>query len=394
MWRPILACCVLMLAATTAHAQQIHVRLNSGATFSYPIEEIRGISYSGDRIRFDRYDGTDLSWSISDVAHYHFFQRADGFDESVRAIEGVTVVKYPRPEDGPVDFDVMNRAIAKLGEQDWPGAAALLDLFIETAPQNEYGFLLRGNARRFAGDFEAAIRDYERALALNPVYFNAFINRGLSHAGLGDLEAALADFSRAIEHDPFNARGYHERGWAYLFHADDRRQALPDLDRALELDPGNTYAYIHRGILKSDDYDPVGAIEDYRAALAISPGHHWALNNLGTVATSLANMSQERALDILTTYFDFSDEFEIDPAAGNAQMNPGLRAILHNTAIRFYEQAIASEPTYGAAYGNKALSLMYMDSIDEACEIWQTAHKLGDASAAGYIRNICERRDP
>jgi tetratricopeptide (TPR) repeat protein len=395
MWRAMLVGAMLQLAATTTvHAQHVHIRLTSGATFSYPIEEIRGISYSDGMMRFDRYDGSDLSWSISDVAHYHFFQRADGFDESVLAIDGVHIVKYPEPGAGAVDFDLINRSRARMREDDWSGAAVLLEQLVETYPENEYGFLLRGYARGLGGDFEAAIADYDHALALNPVYFYAFFYRGIARAELGDIEAALADYSTAIENDPFNPRGYVQRGWTHYFVAGDRHAALADLDRALELDAENPDAYNDRGVVKAESSDYVGAIEDYHAALAISPDHPFALSNLGNIAMSLANFSQERALEILTTYFDFDGVVEIDPAAGNALGNPALHAIVQRTAIRLYDAAIASDADYATAYGNKALALMYLGSIDEACELWQTALELGDAAAAGYLRGICERREP
>ena len=380
---------LLLLHGTALQAQYVHITLASGETEQHPIEEIRGISYGAGMMHFHRYDGGDLSWRIGDVEHYHFYEPTGGFDDAARSAGNVRIFKRPQPEVGPVDFDPMNRAIARMDAQDYAGAEALLDAYTEEYPHNEYALLLQGNARRFAGEYEAAVESYTRALVLNPIYFNAFLNRGLSHAMLGRTEETLADYGRAIAVDPGNARGYHERGYALHQDGRDPSGAMRDYDRTIELDPTNPYAYVNRGILKADRSDRVGAIWDYRAALEIDPDQIWAWNNLGNVVMSLANLSQEGALAILVEHFEFEGGIELLPDAVNVVGNPELHVAVHEVAIRHYDRAIAIDPSYATAYGNKALSRLYQGLMPEACELWKVAHDLGDESAAGYM-HMCE----
>jgi tetratricopeptide (TPR) repeat protein len=384
----LLACLILGSGATALPAQHIHIRLTGGTTERFRIEEVRGISYADGRMHLHRYDGADLTWRVADVEHFHFYEPTAGFDAATRAIAGAHIFKLPAQAAGAIDIDVINRAIAELNAQRYPQAVALLDPFIEAHPTNEYALLLRGNARRLAGEHEAAITEYTRALAVNPIYFNAFLNRGTSYHELGRADEALADSDRAIEADPQNARGYHMRGYMRYTNG-DYAAARSDYDRSIELDPTDAYVYIDRGVLRSERSDPHGAITDYRASLEHEPALAWAWNNLGNVVLNLANMSQEAALEIMTEHFGFEEDIEILPGAGNVLGNPRLKVAVYDLAIRHYDRAIEIDPADGNAHGNKALALMYRGSIEEACRFWQKAFELGDEDAAAYQRSMC-----
>lgn len=66
--------------------------------------------------------------------------------------------------------------------------------------------------RYLQGQFEAAIRDYTMAIALNPGHCRAYYNRAFSHDRLGQYEDAVADYSRALQIEPSNATALHNRG--------------------------------------------------------------------------------------------------------------------------------------------------------------------------------------
>ena len=54
---------------------------------------------------------------------------------------------------------------------------------------------------------EDAIRDYDRAIALDPDYAMAYINRGGAYAALNDTSRALADMTKGIELEPERSKG-------------------------------------------------------------------------------------------------------------------------------------------------------------------------------------------
>ena len=84
------------------------------------------------------------------------------------------------------------------------------------------------------GDPDAAVADYDQAIALNPQYATAYNNRGVAYYQKGDLDRAMADFDQAIALNPQYAMAYYDRGFTYV-KLGEQEQAIADLERALEL---------------------------------------------------------------------------------------------------------------------------------------------------------------
>lgn len=95
-------------------------------------------------------------------------------------------------------------------------------------------------------EYERAIRDFDRALALQPGLVVAWRQRGIAYRGKGDYERALADFDQAILLAPSDARLYTERGLTYELLGDYPR-AIREFDRAISFKPNNAPAIESRG---------------------------------------------------------------------------------------------------------------------------------------------------
>lgn len=66
-------------------------------------------------------------------------------------------------------------------------------------------YSLRGNAFRLAGNYEAAIADYNQVIKVLPKSATVYYNRGLSYEALGNSPLAVRDFNSAVSH--FRRRG-------------------------------------------------------------------------------------------------------------------------------------------------------------------------------------------
>ena len=64
-------------------------------------------------------------------------------------------------------------------------------------------------------DYEAAVRDFSKAIELNPEYATAYNNRGFAYMKLSKYNEAIIDFDKAIELNSKYATAYNNREIAY-----------------------------------------------------------------------------------------------------------------------------------------------------------------------------------
>ncbi|PSP15784.1 MAG: hypothetical protein BRC58_11050 [Cyanobacteria bacterium QS_8_64_29] len=72
----------------------------------------------------------------------------------------------------------------------------------------------RGIARTLRGNYDAAVRDYDRAIELDPDNASAYFNRANARTQLGNLQGALSDFDAALRQNPEFAAALANRGVA------------------------------------------------------------------------------------------------------------------------------------------------------------------------------------
>jgi hypothetical protein len=95
---------------------------------------------------------------------------------------------------------------------------------------------VRGYVHGRKGDFERAMADLSKALALGPKEARAYARRAAIYELRGDAARAIEDASEAIRLDPKDAFGYNVRGKAY-FDNGQHALAMLDYEQALRLDP-------------------------------------------------------------------------------------------------------------------------------------------------------------
>ena len=111
------------------------------------------------------------------------------------------------------------------------------------------------------GDKQGAIADYDRAIALNPNYAEAYNNRGITKSNLGDKQAAITDFNLALKINPDYAEAYGNRG-IIKSNLGDKQAGITDFNLALKINPDYAEAYGSRGVAKADLGDKKGGIID------------------------------------------------------------------------------------------------------------------------------------
>jgi tetratricopeptide (TPR) repeat protein len=167
---------------------------------------------------------------------------------------------------------------------------------VETAPQTAEtveGYLERAQAFADQRDYERAIAEYDRALALDPACSDAYIKRGDANMSLWNYDLAIADYSRVIELDGRHKDAYLKRGNAYQ--ADNQAQpAWDDYITTIQIDPGFVDGYRACGFLLSAVGNHRDAVTIFTRALELDP-HNIAL----LMGRILANMNLGDAEGVL-----------------------------------------------------------------------------------------------
>lgn len=94
----------------------------------------------------------------------------------------------------------------------------------------------KGNYRLEDGRYEEALREFSRALDVDPRSVRAYQGIGVTYLETGRLEEAVETFGKALSLDPSYAIAYADRGIA-LDRLGRHEEALRDYRKAVEVDP-------------------------------------------------------------------------------------------------------------------------------------------------------------
>ncbi|MDR1006684.1 MAG: tetratricopeptide repeat protein [Bacteroidales bacterium] len=85
-----------------------------------------------------------------------------------------------------------------------------------TTPKTADDWFIKAYAAQIDGNFETAIRHYEKVINEKPDAVSAYVNMGVAYVGLdGQYEKAIKCFEKAIELKPDYAEAYYNMGLAY-----------------------------------------------------------------------------------------------------------------------------------------------------------------------------------
>jgi len=94
----------------------------------------------------------------------------------------------------------------------------------------------------------------------------AYAMRGLTFSINGHFEAAIRDYDAAIALKPDFAIALNNRAWAY-FRWGKTAAGLPDVEKSLQLNPQSQHAFDTRAHIRQAIGDPEGALSDYDGAM-------------------------------------------------------------------------------------------------------------------------------
>jgi tetratricopeptide (TPR) repeat protein len=142
-------------------------------------------------------------------------------------------------------------------------------------------YVNRGIAYSSQGEYEVALKDLQRGMALAPDQPAAYVARGRVHSEMKHYHAAIADYTTAIElQERLPARpgrpaartpeAHNNLGHVYTLEGEYQR-AIACFDRALEIDPNCAEAYNNRGLVRRAQGKHTLARNDFTEAIRRDP---------------------------------------------------------------------------------------------------------------------------
>jgi tetratricopeptide (TPR) repeat protein len=278
-----------------------------------------------------------------------------------------------------------------LQEQKFAEAEAEFAKAITGDAQRAEAWYYRGVARLRQGAAQAAIPDFDKAIALAPgcsacqdSLGRYHFQRGLALFVSGNYSTGAADFEKsiALQHDLANAYAY--LGVCKGFGGDDIA-AIQALNTAVKTDPNNHFAVSNRGFYNSKVGDNRTAIADFSKAIALKPDDKMSYLNRGY--TYIGQQDYETAI------LDFKKALEIDPNYAGALTYMGIAYT--NTdrpqeALPYLDKAISITPENGALYYYRGAARISVGMKEAGCTDLNQALQLGDDQGVALIQAYCQ----
>jgi protein O-mannosyl-transferase len=198
----------------------------------------------------------------------------------------------------------------------WKNSITLWNYQIENEPEPvSFAYEIRGSAFYWQkGQFDKAIADFTRAIALDQSDSQAYFLRAMAYDKKGDIDKAIADRTKAIALNPSFYEAYIQQSLAYE-EKGQIKMAIENLEKAISLNSSSIDTQIRLGVL----YGRVGVFEKaiihFNRAVELNPQYHLSYDDRGY--TYFLSGQYDKALA------DFNKAIELDKDDANVYLNRG-----------------------------------------------------------------------
>jgi tetratricopeptide (TPR) repeat protein len=166
----------------------------------------------------------------------------------------------------PKADDFVLAGFDRVSKQDLAGSVKEFSKAIAMNPKLVTARLWRGTCLLLMGDAQKAIADLNGTIALNPKKLEAWVYRGSAYAKIGDGAQAIANLDRAISLYSQSAFAYGSR-CSLKYQLGNLQGAIDDCNRATQLNPQDSLNYLNRGMAHFGLGDRLSALTDYNRSI-------------------------------------------------------------------------------------------------------------------------------
>ena len=216
---------------------------------------------------------------------------------------------------------------------------------------------------------DAAIREYQHAISLNPDY-RAYLNIGLIYMDKGQFKPAIDQFQEALRLQPSDAKVRYNLGSA-LTDDGQIKEAIGQLQEAVRLQPDYAEAWCGLGIACYKNGQVDEAISQFQKAIHLNPDNAEACYNLGVALNSKGQVEAAIAR--------YQEAIRLKPDYVEAHYNLGnalFRMGRMQEAANEYQEVLRLQPDNADALNNLGIILYQTHQLDAAISRFQEAIRL------------------
>lgn len=222
------------------------------------------------------------------------------------------------------------------------------------------------------GRYEDGIKEYQRALEIDPKNFEAKIELAMAYEELGKAEEAEETYREAIRLSQKSWIGYGNLGYFYNFQG-RFQEAAKMFRKVIELAPGNIRGYINLGVTYSNLGESGQAEAAFKKSLSIKPNVD-ACSNLGYIYYFQGRYADAMKMNEDAIKLGKNDWIAWGNLADSYRLTPGYSEMAreaYGQAIKLVEEQLATEPNN--AYNHSSLAVYLAKSGDHKKGLSETA---------------------
>ena len=263
----------------------------------------------------------DFDYTITiDTSEY----KAYNGKEFVDLVEGDPFSKLDEYElqlkNDPGNYQLMIRmALAEFYVHNYGNAIELCTRAIDTNPNGQWAFFIRGNAFAMINDLNKSLRDYYSFEKIDNTFPVLYLNRGIVNVNLNNRYQAMEDFNVALKLRPDLYEAMYFKG-KMLGENGKYDEAIDLLNKVISSDPADLGALIHRGMYHKKKNNYIEALSDYDVVIKNTTGIAEAYHNRGNLRVMIKDLNG--ALE------DFNEAISVDENLSITYFNRGVLRIL------------------------------------------------------------------
>ena len=269
-------------------------------------------------------------------------------------------------QQGPLQEQI-NPIIALISSGQTQEALDSVEVLIKDYPNELVLFNISGACYAGLGQFDAAIKRYEQALAIKPDYADVHNNLGNALLRFGKLDAAFNSLEKALAIKPDYPDAYFNLGNT-LQKLGKLDAAVNSYEKAIAIKPDYVEAHYSLGLSLQELGQLDDAVKSFQRVLQLKPEFASLHNNLAVILKELGrfNIAVEHLEKALSIKPDFAE-------AHNNLGNVLKELDQYDAAHKSYEKAISIKPDFAEAHFNLAGVLIDIRRIGEAVKSYESA---------------------